>query len=68
MSDSDNQQSNLDALLNGFSMSTSWAKSSPDQHLMNVSRYAEKEKDADFRTDKKVRNDKRLRGDKAAFQ
>lgn len=68
MSDSDNQQSNLDALLNGFSMSTSWAKSSPDQHLMNVSRYAEKEKDADFRADKKARNDKRPRGDKAAFQ
>lgn len=68
MSDSDKQQNNLDALLDGFSMSTSWAKTSPDQHLSDMSRYAEKQVSHGDRNDKKFRNEKFSRGDKPDFQ
>jgi hypothetical protein len=68
MSDSDKQQNNLDALLDGFSMSTSWAKTSPDQHLSDISKFAEKQAPLGERNDKRNRSEKRPRGDKPAFQ
>jgi hypothetical protein len=68
MSDSDKQQNNLDALLDGFSMSTSWAKTSPDQHLSDISKFAEKQAPLGERNDKRNRSEKRPRGDNPAFQ
>lgn len=68
MSDSDKNLSNLDALLDGFSMSTSWAKTTPDQHLTDISKYADKQSSYGERNDKNFKGEKRPRTDKPAFQ